>query len=124
MFAIFITVSTKLSGESVLVMSFQWNIVPSLSKNEYSAVKRCAKTAYHSCNRNFELMMNQYKCKSALGLAVLYKTNYTPFIKHILKKNFVVFRMHWIYRTFYFIFLLASVYCGKLIYNINIIYII
>lgn len=62
-------------------------------------------------------MMKQYKCKSVLGLAVLYITNYTHFIKHILKNDFVVFRMNWIYRTFYFIFLLASVYSGKLIYN-------
>lgn len=62
-------------------------------------------------------MVKQYKCKSVLGLAMNYKTNYTPFIEHILKNDFVIFRMNWIYRTFSFIFLLASVYSGKLIYN-------
>lgn len=62
-------------------------------------------------------MVKQYKCKSVLGLAVLYKTNYKRFLEHILKNDFVVFRMHWIYRTFNFIFLLASVYSGKLIHN-------
>lgn len=121
LFATLIMVFTKLSGESALVMSFQWNTVPSLSQNEYSTVKRSAKTACHSCNCNFqcnfELMVRQYKCKSVLGLALLYKTNYTPFTEHTLKNDFVVFRMHWIYRTFYFIFLLASVYSGKLIHN-------
>lgn len=120
-FPTLIIVFTKLSGESVLGMSFQWNIVASLSKNEYSGVKRYAKTARNSCSCNFqcnfELIVKQYKCKSVLGLTMLYKTDCTPFTEYILKNDFVVFRMSWIYRTFYFIFLLASVYSGKLTYK-------